>query len=214
MRSRILPFAAYMAFIAIGSLAFSDEIPPWLYPIQISFVAALLIFYRKDYVELKEKLVANVGEALFAVGVGVLVYLTWVRMDFSWAMQGESGEGYKPFQVGGGLGIFYAGFRLFGASVIVPLMEEIFWRSFILRYIISSDFLSVKLGQYTRVSFWVTVALFGVEHNLWLAGMMAGVAYNLVMYRTRRLWPCVIAHAVTNLILGVHVLLTGEWYWW
>jgi len=203
-----------MAFIAIHSLAFDDDSPPWLYPIQISFVAALLVFYRKDYIELKEKLVANVREGFFAIGVGVLVYVLWVRMDFPWAMQGELGEGYNPFQVGGGLGIFYAGVRLFGASVIVPLMEEVFWRSFIIRYIISQDFLSVKLGQFTWISFWVTVGLFGVEHNLWLAGMMAGVAYNLLLYRTRRLWPCIIAHGVTNFILGVHVLVTGEWHWW
>lgn len=214
MRARILPFAVYMAFIAIQSVLFPDETPLWLYLIQISFVSALLIFYRQDYLELKNKCVANFGEGLLAVGVGILVYFAWVRMDFPWALQGELGEGYKPFQVGGGLGIFYAAIRLFGASIVVPLMEEIFWRSFILRYIISPDFLSVKLGQFTRLSFLITVVLFGVEHNLWLAGMMAGVAYNLLMYRTRRLWPCVIAHAVTNLMLGAHVLLTGQWYWW
>ncbi len=189
MGSRILPFAAYMAFIAIQSLAFPDETPVWLYPIQISFVSALLIFYRKDYLELKDKFVANVGEVLFAVGVGVLVYLAWVRMDFPWAMQGELGKA-------------------------ISLSKSAVALAFFMRYIVSPDFLSVKLGQFTRASFLITVLLFGVEHNLWLAGMMAGVAYNLVMYRTRRLWPCVIAHAVTNLMLGIHVLLTGQWYWW
>ncbi|MFQ5587562.1 MAG: CAAX prenyl protease-related protein [Nitrospiria bacterium] len=220
MKSRILPFASYMAFIAIPSLFFSDTgpeaggTPLWLYPIQITLVAAVLIFYWKDYAELKNKLFANTGEAVLSVGVGIAVYFLWVRMDFPWAMQGEAGAGYDPFQDGGGIGLFYAGMRLVGAAFIVPVMEEVFWRSFIIRYIISPDFLKVRLGQFTWVSFLITVVLFGVEHNLWLAGMMAGIAYNLLLYKTRRLWPCIVAHGVTNFILGVHVLVTGEWFWW
>jgi len=55
--------------------------------------------------------------------------------------------------------------------------------------------------------------LFGLEHHLWLAGMMAGAVYTLLLYTTRRLWPCILAHAITNLMLGAHVLMTGEWRW-
>ncbi len=220
MRPHILPFACYMFFIAVRSLFFPDvssnrsSVSLWLYPIQVSFVAALLFFYRKDYIELKEKVFANAGEVILAVAVGFFVYLAWVRMDFSWAMQGEAGEGYNPFQAGAGVGIFFAGIRLLGASVIVPLMEELFWRSFIIRYIISPDFKSVPLGKFTLASFLITIILFGVEHHLWLAGMMAGIAYNLLLYRTGRLWPCIVAHAVTNFVLGIHVLSTEEWFWW
>jgi CAAX prenyl protease-like protein len=107
-----------------------------------------------------------------------------------------------------------AGIRLFGATMIVPVMEELFWRSFLIRYVMSSDFRSIRLGAFSVGSFVVTVVLFGLEHQLWLAGMMAGAAYNVVLYRTGRIWPCILAHAVTNLILGGHVLMTGEWIWW
>ena len=220
MRSRILPFACYMFFIAVRSLFFPDsssdgsDVSLWLYPIQVSFVAALLFFYRKDYIELKEKVFSNAGEGILAVAVGSFVYFAWVRMDFSWAMQGGAGEGYNPFQAGTGVGIFFAGIRLLGASLIVPFMEELFWRSFIIRYIISPDFRSVPIGKFTLASFLITIILFGVEHHLWLAGIMAGIAYNLLLYRTGRLWPCIVAHAVTNFILGIHVLTTEEWVWW
>ena len=95
-----------------------------------------------------------------------------------------------------------------------PVMEELFWRSFLIRYVMSSDFRSIRLGAFSVGSFVVTVVLFGLEHQLWLAGMMAGAAYNVVLYRTGRIWPCILAHAVTNLILGGHVLMTGEWIWW
>lgn len=220
MLPRILPFACYMAFIGIGSLVPTDaadassNILLWLYPIKITFVAILLAFYWKQYAELKGKPLANRADMILAFWVGVVVYIAWVRMDFPWARQGEGGQGYNPFLAGSNLGIVLAAIRLFGASVIVPIMEELFWRSFIIRYIISPDFTSVRLGKYTHASFLVTIVLFGVEHNLWLAGMMAGAAYNLLLYRTGRLWPVILAHGVTNFILGLHVLVKEEWIWW
>jgi len=118
------------------------------------------------------------------------------------------------FQAGPTIGLALVAIRIFGASIVVPIMEELFWRSFLIRYIIHSNFESVRLGTFTAGSFLFTVVLFGLEHNLWLAGMMAGVAYNALLYRTGRLWPCIIAHAFTNLALGIHVLMTGEWHWW
>ena len=109
---------------------------------------------------------------------------------------------------------FLAGIRIFGASVVVPIMEELFWRSFLIRWIVNTRFESVPLGTFTVGSFLITVVLFGLEHNLWLAGMMAGAAYNLLLYRTGRIWPCILAHGLTNFLLGVHVLVTQEWQWW
>ena len=220
MLSRVLPFACYMAFIGIGALFPTDATEPssnmilWLYPIKVTFVAILLAFYWNQYTELKEKPLASPADIGLALCVGLLVYLAWVRMDFPWARQGEQGPGYNPFLAGSNLGIALAAIRLFGASVIVPIMEELFWRSFIIRYIISPNFISVRLGKYTSLSFFITVLLFGVEHNLWLAGILAGAAYNLLLYRTRRLWPVILAHGLTNLILGLHVLVKQEWIWW
>jgi CAAX prenyl protease-like protein len=145
--------------------------------------------------------------------VGVLVYVAWVRMDWSWAMQGQP-TGYNPFQAGTGMGVVLAAIRIFGAGVVVPVMEELFWRSFLIRYLVTPTFTMVRLGTFTPLSFGATVVLFGLEHHLWLAGMLAGAAYNLLLYKTHRLWPCILAHAITNLLLGIHVLLTGEWHWW
>jgi CAAX protease family protein len=60
----------------------------------------------------------------------------------------------------------------------------------------------------------VTLILFAVEHDRWLAGLMAGAAYTMLLYWTQRLWPCILAHGLTNLLLGVHVLLTHDWRYW
>ena len=222
---RILPFALFMAFIALESFirwlagpAPSSETATsptllWLYPLRIAVVLGALLYLWPAYQELRDTLCSNVREALLVLVVGILVYVAWVRMDWSWAMQGQP-TGYNPFQAGMGVGIVLAAIRIFGAVVVVPVMEELFWRSFLIRYIVTPTFTTVRLGTFTPLSFGVTVVLFGLEHHLWLAGMLAGVAYNLLLYKTRRLWPCILAHAMTNLLLGIHVLLTGEWHWW
>ena len=225
MIARILPFAAYMAFIALSagiawlagagvlSSAWVERADLWLYPAKTAVVLGVLVFFWPRLGELKGKPFGGAGEIALSVAVGVLVYIAWVRMDWPWAMQGAA-AGYDPFKAGETAGLVLAGVRIFGATAVVPVMEELFWRSFLIRYLVSPRFESVRLGTFTPLSFGATVVLFGLEHHLWLAGMMAGVAYNLLLYRTGRLWPCITAHAVTNLALAVHVLVTGEWKWW
>lgn len=225
MIPRILPFAAYLAFLALGEgIAWLAQTVPvlaswstgadvWLYPVKTAVVLGILAYYWRNYEELKGKAFADGKNITLAVAIGLLVYVAWVRMDWPWAMQGNP-EGYDPFKAGAGVGNLLAGVRIFGAAVVVPVMEEIFWRSFLLRYLISPQFESVRLGTFSPFSFLATLVLFGLEHNLWLAGMMAGGAYTLLLYRTGRLWPCIVAHATTNLALGCHVLITSEWKWW
>jgi CAAX prenyl protease-like protein len=222
---RILPFALFMGCIALEALVrwlvgFSSApdmgTSPallWLYPIRTAVVLGALVYLWPAYKELRDSLCVTVGEALLVIVVGVLVYVAWVRLDWAWAMQGQP-TGYNPFQVSVGAGVVLAGIRIFGAAVVVPVMEELFWRSFLIRYLVTPTFTTVRLGTLTPLSFGATVVLFGLEHHLWLAGMMAGVVYNLLLYKTRRLWPCILAHALTNLLLGIHVLFTGEWHWW
>lgn len=225
MKPRVLPFAAYLVFIAVaeGLAWLAGSVPDraawhataelWLYPVKTVVVVGLLAYCWSRYEELKGKPFAGAGEVMLSVAVGLLVYLAWVRMDWSWAMQGEA-AGYDPFRAGEGMGVVLAGIRMLGAAVVVPVMEELFWRSFLLRYVIAVKFETVPLGAYTPASLAITVVLFGLEHHLWLAGMMAGAAYTLLLYRTGRLWPCILAHGVTNLALAIHVLVTGEWKWW
>lgn len=219
--SRVLPFAVFMGFIALNGLLdwaaaeaeWLEAAKLWLYPLRTVVVAGTLIFFWRSYDELREGFGGAAAWGLATV-VGVAVYLAWVRMDWPWAMQGDGSGGYHPFAVEGTAGYLLAAMRLLGAAAVVPLMEELFWRSFLMRYLVDSRFNEVRLGTFTPLSFGATVVLFGVEHDLWLAGMVAGAAYNLLLCRTGRLWPCIWAHAVTNLLLGIHVLATGEWHWW
>ena len=222
---RILPFAIYLGFLALAELmAWLSPLVPaittlattsdlWLYPLKASAVLAVLVYYWPRYHELKENKGLTPQNVVLALATGAVVYLLWVRMDWPWAMQGIP-SGYNPFLAGDGWGAVLATIRVLGATTIVPVMEELFWRSFLIRYLISSRFETVRLGTFTMFSFLATTVLFGLEHHLWLAGMVAGAAYTLLLYRTRSLWPSILAHGVTNLLLGLHVLFTEEWIWW
>jgi len=222
---RLLPFAVYLFFLALAEViawvsphfsavaALGQWANLWIYPLKTAAVLAVLVYFWPCYDELNVKRTVTTRDVLLAAITGVVVYVLWVRMDWPWATQGQPG-GYNPLLAGDRMEKVLVAVRLAGAVIVVPVMEELFWRSFLLRYLISPRFQTVPLGTFTVFSFLATIVLFGLEHHLWLAGMMAGAAYTFLLYATRRLWPSIIAHAVTNLALGTHVLLTQEWYWW
>ena len=223
--ARLLPFAVYLFFLALAEViawvsAHLSAVAAlglwgnlWVYPLKTVAVLGVLVYFWPCYDELNIKRSLKPRDVLLAGVTGMVVYMLWVRMDWPWATQGQSG-GYNPLLAGDRMEKVLVAVRLVGAVIVVPVMEELFWRSFLLRYLISPRFQTIPLGTFTIFSFVATLVLFGLEHHLWLAGMMAGAAYTLLLYHTRRLWPSIIAHAVTNLALGIHVLLTQEWYWW
>jgi CAAX prenyl protease-like protein len=93
-------------------------------------------------------------------------------------------------------------------------MEELFWRSFLLRWIDSRDFLSWDPRKATFLAFALSSALFASEHSLWFAGLAAGIAYTWVYIRSGNLWIPIVSHAVTNGTLGLWILATGNWRFW
>ena len=93
-------------------------------------------------------------------------------------------------------------------------MEELFWRSFIMRWLAKPRFLGVDPKAIGWMPLLVSSTLFATEHHRWLAGLLAGFAYGWLYVRTGTLWVPVIAHAVTNALLGVWVLQTGPWTFW
>ncbi|MEI9892669.1 MAG: CAAX prenyl protease-related protein [Chthoniobacter sp.] len=108
------------------------------------------------------------------------------------------------------------GLRLVRLVIVVPLLEEIFWRGFLLRYLIDENFSRVPMGTFSWRSFSIVTAGFCLEHSFadWPAAILTGALYNLVAYRTKSLSSCVLVHAVTNALLGIYVLRTGQWGFW
>jgi uncharacterized protein len=212
---RILPFAAYMAFIVIADLlhaiGWTAQELLWLYPVKILVVAALLLCYRKRYIELFVPRM-SAKTALVSVTVGLLVFVLWIGLNASWMRIGTP-TGFHPAGPDG-LNWLLVAFRLAGAALVVPVMEELFWRSFLQRWLARSDFLACDPARVGVKAIVITAVLFGFEHDLWLAGIIAGLFYGLLYLRSGNLWAPIIAHAVTNGTLGLWVLATGSWTYW
>lgn len=96
--------------------------------------------------------------------------------------------------------------RLIGAAVVVPVMEELFWRSFFMRYLINPNFRSVSMGAFTWFSFMGVAIMFGLEHHRVIIGIIAGLFYGLLLVHQKKLNGVILAHGVTNLGLGIYVL--------
>jgi hypothetical protein len=221
----ILPFAVFMSFIGAESgltyLAAKGFLPGieeefflFLYPVKAVLVGFLLLhFYRsKAYPEVDFKDLKQSGASVLSIAVGLLVFAGWIHLE---AASLGVPRGYNPSIVGNGaLRLVLIAFRLVGAALVVPVMEEIFWRSFLMRFIIDPDFKKVAIGRFSWSSLLLTALLFGLEHHLFLAGMLTGIVYALLLYRTRNLAQCILCHGITNLALGIFVLRTDQWQFW
>jgi len=221
---RIVPFAVFMGFIGVqqglewlagqGLLPLTEQQFLYLYPIKAVLVAVLLLVFVRHYQELNWTDFKNLLHTAASFLLGGLVFVLWINMDWDFATFGSS-TGFNPTLIEDDSlrrGLVF--FRIFGAALVVPIMEELFWRSFLLRYIIDANFMVVRLGTYRLASFLIGSVLFGLEHNLVLAGVMAGMLYTLLLYWTKSISQCVLAHAVTNFLLALYVLQTGYWQFW
>ena len=224
------------SLIAKGALPFSETSLLYLYPVKTVVVTITLVYFVRSYDELKFSDWKNLPATFASCVVGVLVFVLWINMAWTtqdaalflqslgtklgvalpWHPQTQTvAAGYEPYKVQEpAVRNFLIISRLVGASIIVPIMEELFWRSFLLRYLINNEFTRVAVGTFTWGSFLAITLLFGLEHDFLFAGMMAGIAYNLLAVYTRSIAQCVLSHGITNFILGIYVLNSGKWQFW
>lgn len=216
--ARIAPFSVFIAFIAfdgvLTSIAHTVGLDPsWWYGIRVVSVAGLLAWFWKSYDELRSTPTVRALDWGLASLVGVVVFILWINLAFPPLSFGQS-RGYDARTAQGTIDWGFALIRLGGAALVVPPMEELFWRSFIMRWIQSGAFLSVDPKTVGLKAIVISSALFALEHDLWLAGLLAGLGYALLYRRTGNLWTAVLAHAITNGLLGCWIIETGSWELW
>jgi uncharacterized protein len=157
-----------------------------------------------------------------SIALGVAVCLVWIAPDslvpgwrnhalFQNSITGKISTSIRPEE----LTPLMLALRTARAALLVPVLEELFWRGWLPRWIQSSKIDRVPLGQYTPLAFWATAVLFAAEHGpFWEVGLVTGIIYNLWMRHTRSLGDLVLTHAVTNLALSGYVIATGRWSFW
>ncbi len=161
----------------------------------------------RDRIELRP--LAGFG---FATLIGLVALGLWISPQALFGFPPRT-DGFRPDFFGADGRPYWVNltFRLIRMAVIVPFVEELFWRGFLLRYLVREDFASVPFGTFTWRSFLISSFAFCLEHQPsdWPAAVLTGALFNLVAYRTRSLAACVLTHAVTNLALAFYILRTG-----
>lgn len=220
---RVAPFVVFILLTA-GQGKFGLTSAYWFY-LAKTLVGAWLIFEMRPWVS--EMRWAFSWEA---VVVGVGVFLLWIGIKGDWAMQdslwiklglthpaARADSIWDPqIQFGGysGAACFFLAIHIIGMTLVVPPLEEVFYRSFLYRYFANQNFLTVPLNKFLPVPFLLTVAVFGFSHNEWLAGILCGAAYQWLVIRKNRLGDAMTAHAITNFLLGAWVVWRGAWHFW
>jgi CAAX prenyl protease-like protein len=176
--------------------------------------AVLLAVFWPRYIELRGRPTATpLREWFLAVGVGAVVFGAWITLDRP-GLVFESARDFAPLAEDGTIRWQMALARLATLALVVPVMEELFWRSFLMRWIGARDFLAADPRLAGAGAIFISSALFASEHAMWFAGLLAGLAYAWLYRRTANLWIPIVSHATTNGTLGIWILATGNWRFW
>lgn len=209
------PFGVFMVLLAVMprlQLEPRASLALWL----VTCTTAILIWSRRV-------LEFRPSQWILSTLVGVGVFVLWVAPDLlvpgwrsHWLFQNSiTGELKTSLPANALTDTVALTLRVLRACLLVPVLEELFWRGWLMRWLIEPKFDEVPLGSFAQNSFWGVALLFALEHGpYWDVGLMAGIAYNLWMIRTKRLSDLILAHAVTNACLCGYVLWSGRWEYW
>jgi hypothetical protein len=209
----VLPFAVFVAFLAAADFLHLGE---WEFPFRVVVLSGVLWFSRRA-IDLRA------SHWLLSTVFGLMIFFVWIAPDAlipgyreHWLFQNKvTGKIESSIPAGFQLSPMVLIFRTVRAVVIVPIVEELFWRGWLMRWLIKQDFESVPIGAYRVGAFLITALLFASEHGpYWDVGLIAGIAYNAWAVKTRTLADCILAHAVTNAALCAYVIGWEKWEYW
>jgi len=217
----VAPFLVFLLFMGASQgieKLFPTSSSIWLarpayliFPIQTLVCAGLLIYLRKNF-EFR-----GIAYPSIVFAVGFFVFAIWTAPQFfHWSPPRRDGFNPDVFLHGSLEYWLTVGLRFLRLVLIVPLVEEIFWRGFLMRYLINEDFTKVPFGTFRWMAFLVTAVGFTLEHQPsdYAAAFICGLVYNGVAVWTKSLGSCVFVHAVTNLFLGLYIMFTKQWGFW
>ncbi|MGA2598987.1 MAG: CAAX prenyl protease-related protein [Bryobacteraceae bacterium] len=211
----VLPFAVFAAFLVLQHYA--------PLPGHVDLVARTVVLAGVLGIASRSALSFRLSQPASSILLGIAVFALWIAPDAlfphyrqSWLFNngfvGTLGKSIAPNLRGDPLSLVLRSFR---AIILVPIIEELFWRAWLMRWLINPRFETVPLGAWASGAFWITAVLFASEHGpYWDVGLLAGVLYNWWMIRTKSLGDCILAHAVTNACLSAYVIVGGHWEYW
>ncbi len=219
----LIPFLAYVGLMApatFGHLGGIDweqlwrDYHPLIYFLQNASAAVLLWCFWDYY--------AHIRWTHLALGalVGLAGTVVWVGIEYSCQHLGLSkipdpAKFYNPDLLLHTTAArwTYLCIRIVGPTLVVPVMEELFFRDFLQRALVrGARFEDVPIGTFTGFSLIAMSLLFGINHGAeWPEGIAYGLMMGILLVRTKSLGSCIVAHAVTNWTLYLYVIYRGDW---
>lgn len=219
-KSYVAPFVFYLAGTSLIA-RWGDAWYPWLYGLLVVGLLGALAWLLAGKEILRPHLRIASGVAVGLVGIAMWIGLASLHVEQTLAeflpewLRPEARVAYNPLQQLDGLSVWaFIAVRLAGIAIVVPLAEELFWRGFLLRWLIDPEWEKVPVGEFTLSSCAIVTLMFTLAHPEWLAAASYCLLINALLYWKRDLWLCVVAHAVSNFVLAIYVLSTGEWWLW
>ena len=207
---RIVPFAVFAA-LTLAQGWFGETGAYWIYALKTIIGAWLIWLVRAHVKEMRWNF------SWESVAAGVAVFLVWVGLDGLYPMFGDRAGAFNPMKSygeGSAIGWAFIAARILGSSLVVPMLEEVFYRSFLYRFFIKSDFLGVPLNSFRWGAFLIVCAGFGLSHYEWLPGILCAFVYQGLVIRKGRLGDAITAHAITNFLLGLWVVSRSAYHFW
>ena len=216
----LAPFAAFLVLSALENLLpKTGEVvraAPYAaaYAIKMVLVTAVAWTCRSTWSDLRPRPTA--GWIAISVLLGGVVAALWIGLDGKYPAlpTQEKRIGFDPGTLPASWRFAFTVVRLYGLILLVPLIEELFWRSFLIRWIAKQDFRSVPIGRITWAGALITSLLFAAGHPEWLPALLTGLLWVGLLWRSRSVATCWISHLVANLLLGIYILTQGAWQFW
>ncbi len=233
----LMPFVVFMLVGTLepmpdapGGKSIGLSIPynwyPLVYTVKVALTLAAIVFVLPGYRQFPFRI------SLLAVVVGVVGSVIWIgicqlnfestyiqpaleRIKLGWIIGSGGRAAFNPFVQFADQPVrawIFLAIRFFGLALIVPVIEEFFLRGFVMRFVVDQQWWEVPFGKVNRLAIVLGTLVPMLMHP---AELLAAAAwFSLVtwlMLRTRNIWDCVAAHAVTNFLLGIYVVTSGNW---
>lgn len=201
----LLPFLGILAASMVARSLSGDF--EWFYGLRIVAALGALWYFRGVY----KSGSIDWRCSWLGAAAGILVFAIWIALE-------PPGPGAAApaalLAASSSTRILWIVLRIVGAVVMVPIAEELAFRGFLLRRLVSADFEAVSWQSFSWLPFLISSAAFGIMHGeRWIAGIVAGAIFALVQIRRGRIGEAVLAHAVANVLVAAWVL-SGHWQFW